>query len=114
MPQFEADLKVFAKFSEKHGDRDVPAAGRYRHVVYGIVVESEFRLNSVDEVSVGASEGNSHASIGVRFGSADYFRGRTDGLPADAEDWIRHVVLADGSVYVKVDDVFETDRKSVV
>ena len=118
MPQFEADLKVFAKFSEKHGDRDVPAAGRYRHVVYGIVVESEFRLNSVDEVSVGASEGNSDVSIRVRFGSADYFRDKTDGLPEDFDDWIRHVVLADGSVYVKVDGVFETvispDGRSVV
>lgn len=107
---------MFAKFSENHGDRDVPASGRYRHIVYGIVVESEFRLNSVDEISAGnASEAN---SIGVRFGSADYFRGKTDGLPADADDWIQHVVLADGGVYVKVDGVFETvissDGRSVV
>lgn len=103
--------------------RDHPLAGYgetrdasrvHRHLVYGIVVESEFRLNSVDEVP----DANEAASIRISFGSPDTFRQKDQGLPADRDDWIEHVVLPDGGVYMKLDGIFETlvaaDGRSVV
>lgn len=91
---------MFAKPSEDCSGRDVPAACVHRYLVYGIVVESEFRLNSVDEVT----EANAEASIRISFGS-DTFRQRARGLPADPDDWIQHVVLPDGGVYMKLDGI---------
>jgi hypothetical protein len=106
-------LKVFAKPSDDCGGRDVPAARVHWYLVYGIVVESEFRLNSVDEVT----EANAEPSIRISFGSGT-FRQRARGLPADSDDWIQHVVLPDGGVYMKLDGIFETlvsaDGSSVV
>ena len=106
-------MKVLARSSEDRSGRDVPAACVHRYRVYGIVVESEFRLNSVDEVT----EANAQASIRISFGS-DTFRQRARGLPADSDDWIQHVVLPDGGVYMKLDGIFETlvsaDGSSIV
>lgn len=47
-----------------------------------------------------------------------YFRQRVAGLTADPEDWIRHAVLQDGSVHMKIRGIFEAivaaDGRSVV
>ncbi len=94
---------MFAKPSEERGRRDVPASFVHRHLVYGVVVESEFRLNSIDEVP----EANAETTIRISFGSADIFRHSTQGRTADPDDWLQHAVLPDGGVYMKLDGVFE-------
>jgi len=94
-------LDIFAKPSE---DRDLPVTGGYRHVVYGVVVESEFRLASIDEVA----DRTAGAEIAIVLGSPAYFQARTAGLTHDPDDWFHHAVLPDGDVYIRVDEIFET------
>jgi hypothetical protein len=96
-------LKVFANTSEERGRRDVPASFVHRHLVYGVVVASEFMLNSIDQVP----EANAETAIRISFGSADDFRQRGQGRTADPDDWIEHAVLPDGGIYMKVEGVFE-------
>jgi hypothetical protein len=76
----------------------------YRYVIYGIVVQSEFRLTSVEE----ASDKDAEPVIAIALGSTDYFREKAPELSSHFDDWIKHVVLADGSVYIAVEEVFET------
>jgi len=76
---------------------------RHRYLVYGLVIETELPLTSVHEVAGG--EGG--ADITLLAGSADYFRAIVPGGVRDPDDWIEHVVLADGSVYMKSGEVFE-------
>jgi hypothetical protein len=107
-------LKVFAKPSEERRGRDGAGSFAYRHVVYGLVVESEFRLNSIDE----APDASARPSIRFSLGSADTFREKARGLPVDEDDWIQHAVLADGAIYMRLDGIFETlvsaDGRSVL
>src|SRR5215208_4946090 len=109
-----SDLKVFAKSSEERDGRDGTGSRAYRHLVYGLVVESEFRLNSIDDVP----QANAEPSIRISFGSPDIFRERSQGLPVDRADWIQHAVLPEGAIYMKLDGIFETlvsaDGRSVV
>jgi len=97
-------LQVVAKPSDHGGSRNIAAACVHRYLVYGIVVESEFRLNSVDDVC----ETSAEASIRISLASPDSFRRRARGLPADPDDWIQHAVLPDGGVYMKLEGMFET------
>jgi hypothetical protein len=87
---------------------------RYRYILYGIVVESDFRLTSVEE----AGRGDGAPAIEIAFGPVATFREKTPGLSPAFDDWIKHAVLADGSVYIAVDGIFETivsaDGKRVV
>jgi hypothetical protein len=76
---------------------------RHRYLVYGLVIESELPLTSVHE----AAGSESCADITLLAGSPDYFRAIVPGGARDPEDWIEHVVLDDGSVYMKSSDVFE-------
>ncbi len=76
---------------------------RHRYLVYGLVIESEMPLTSVHEVA--GDEGD--AGITLLAGSPEYFRAIEPGGPRDADDWIEHVVLGDGSVYMKSSEVFE-------
>lgn len=76
---------------------------RHRYLVYGLVIESEMPLTSVHEVA--GCEGD--AGITLLAGSPEYFRAIEPGGPRDPEDWIEHVVLGDGSVYMKSSEVFE-------
>jgi hypothetical protein len=94
-------LDTVAKPSE---DRAIPVTGGYRHVVYGVVVDSEFPLVSIDE----AVEGDGEASVSIVLGSAAYFRAKTAGLARDPEEWFHHAVLPDGDIYMRVDGIFET------
>ena len=85
-----------------------------RYMIYGLVVESELRLTSVDEVA----EREGEPALKVVFGSPDYFQTIKPASAPDPDDWVQHVVLADGSVYMKADVVFEAvispDGRNVV
>ena len=76
---------------------------RHRYLVYGLVIESELPLTSVHEAA--GSEGD--ADILLLAGPTDYFEAIVPGGPRDPDDWIEHVVLADGGVYLKSSEVFE-------
>ncbi len=76
----------------------------YRYLIYGLIVESELRLTSVDEAR---GEGEAPA-ISIVLGTPDYFAARRPLAAPDPLDWVQHVVLDDGSVYMKAEDVFET------
>jgi len=78
---------------------------RHRYLVYGLVIESELPLTSVHE----AAGSGACADITLLAGSPDYFRAIVPGGARDPEDWIEHVVLDDGSVYMKASDVFEAN-----
>jgi hypothetical protein len=105
--------QVFAKPSDDGGGRGVSAC-IHRYLVYGIVVESEFRLNSIE----GVSETSAEASLRFSLASAEHLRRGVPGLPADPDDWIEHAVLADGAVYMKLEGIFEilvsADGRSIV
>lgn len=83
-------------------------------MIYGLVVESELRLTSVDEVA----ERQGEPAISVVFGAPEYFQTVRPVSAPDPDDWVQHVVLPDGSVYMKVDVVFEAvispDGRNVV
>jgi ABC-type uncharacterized transport system YnjBCD ATPase subunit len=78
---------------------------RHRYLVYGLVIESELPLTSVHE----AAGSDGCADITLLAGSPDYFHAIVPGSTRDPEDWIEHVVLGDGSVYMKARDVFEAN-----
>ncbi len=75
-----------------------------RYVVYDLVVESEVRLTSVEQ----AADRGGDTDFSIALGSDDYFREKTSGTAVPDDEWIQHVVLADGSVYIRIDGVFET------
>lgn len=95
-------MNAFAKPSD---DRvGVPAPGVYRRQVYGLAVESAFPLTSVGDLADGAAL----PVIRLSLAPSDWLRRRVEGQVADPGDWIEHIVLADGSVYMKLDGIFET------
>ncbi|MDP2331899.1 MAG: hypothetical protein Q8M19_14510 [Reyranella sp.] len=94
-------MDIIAKSPE---DVNQPVAGHYRHVVYGVVVDSEFRLASIDE----APDRDADAAIRLVLGSPAYFQMKTAGLTRDPGEWFHHAVLPDGDVYIRVDEIFET------
>ncbi len=75
-----------------------------RYIVYGIVVDSEFPLTTVAEVSVG----HARADIRLELATAASFRAVSRDLPPSIDDWIQYFVLADGGVYIRVRDILET------
>lgn len=75
-----------------------------RYVVYGLVIESDLLLTSVDK-AVGA---RAEPAIRIVLGPPDYFHAAAGAASPDPDDWIQHVVLADGGIYVKVEGLFET------
>jgi hypothetical protein len=77
---------------------------RHRYLVYGLVIESELPLTSVHEAAGDAGS----ADLTLLAGSPDYFQAIAPGDTGDSEDWIEHVLLDDGSVYMKSNEVFET------
>ena len=80
-----------------------PASNRYRYSVYGITLASEFPLESIVEA---AEPGAPSIELALR--PSSHFRERVTGAPENADDWIRHAVLDDGSVYIWVNRVLET------
>ena len=77
---------------------------RYRYRVYGLVIESELRLTSVEEVA----DGEGATAITLGFAPPDYFRAIAPSRAPDPDDWVQHAILEDGSVYMKAAGVFET------
>lgn len=75
-----------------------------RYSVYGLVVESELPLSSVDRTT----EAHADAAFRIAVAPAPYFQARIAGISAASDDWVHHAVLPDGSVYMKVENVFET------
>lgn len=76
----------------------------YRYRIYGLVVESALWLSSVEETFDDAEP----PSIRISMAGEDFFAARRPNSPPDPLDWVHHVVLADGSVYMKAEEVFET------
>jgi hypothetical protein len=76
-----------------------------RHVyrLYGLAVESALKLTSA-EAWPGAGV---PPAVRIALGPPELFARKAAGLREDCEDWIRHVVLGDGSVYIRVNEVFE-------
>jgi hypothetical protein len=77
---------------------------RRRYLVYGLVIESDLPLTSVDEVA----DPHAEAVITIVRGMPDDFLVTVPEVKADPDDWIQHVVLADGRVHVRVGDLVET------
>ena len=73
-------------------------------MIYGLVIESELHLTSVDE----ATDEDGGAAIELAFGSPQELQAATPAVAADPDDWLRHVVLADGRLYIKLGNIFET------
>jgi len=78
--------------------------GAQRYVVYGLVIESDLLLTSVDK----AVDAQAEPSITIALGPPDYFHAAARGASPDPDDWIQHAVLADGGIYVKAEGLFET------
>lgn len=76
---------------------------KHRHAVYGIVVESQFRLSSIEE----SSEGNVQPAISIAWAPPGYFLAISKGLAPNPDDWFHHSVMPNGSIYMKADEVFE-------
>jgi hypothetical protein len=79
------------------------SAVRHRYRIYGLVVESELVLTSVEP----CSDATAVPEIEVVLGSEDLFGQRVAGLREDSEDWIRYTVLAGGDLYIRINQVFE-------
>jgi len=96
-------LDIVAKPPEDRKDRNIPVTGRYRYVVYGIVVESEFPLHSIEV----ADDPTADTAISIVLGPPAYFQAKPRVLAASPDDWFHHAVLPDGDVYIRADGIFE-------
>jgi hypothetical protein len=83
-------------------DRRQPDSHRY--IVYGTTVESEIPLTSVAE----CRQPNAPVSTRIVLGTDDYFRARSRDIAMDPDEWIQHVALPDGGLYLRAEGVFET------
>jgi ABC-type uncharacterized transport system YnjBCD ATPase subunit len=85
-----------------HPARRTVSSHGHRHLVYGLAIESDFALASVPSASAGGP------ALRLRLAPSGELRGRLGDLKSDPDDWIEHIVLADGAVYMKLDGIFET------
>ena len=76
---------------------------RRRHLVYGLVIESELPFTSVHDAA--GDEGP--ADIAILAGRPDYFEALASRESGDQEDWLEYAVLDDGRVYMRSNEVFE-------
>jgi hypothetical protein len=78
------------------------------YCVYGMAVASDVELGSLEPCDVAASQSATSQSV-VTLGmeSADFFRGITEGLTFDPEDWFQQAVLADGALYMRCEGLLE-------
>jgi hypothetical protein len=72
--------------------------------VYGDCIESGFCLATLGA----APSGPCRDPVFLDQADDAFFANRRPARPDDDEDWLRHAVLADGSVYIGDDEVFET------
>lgn len=86
-----------------HSARRTASSHGHRHLVYGLAIDSDFPLASVGAAS------SSPGGLRLRLVPAAQLAERVGvAAAADPDDWIEHIVLADGSVYMKLDGIFET------
>jgi hypothetical protein len=71
--------------------------------VYGMAVASDVELGSLEACNAAASQ--SAVTLGMK--SADFFRGITEGLTFDPDDWFQQAVLADGALYMRCEGLLE-------
>ena len=76
----------------------------HRYTVYGDCIESGFCLATLGAAPSPACRD----PIRLDHADDDFFASRRPARRAGDEDWLRHAVLADGSVYISDDEVFET------
>jgi hypothetical protein len=96
------DSEVGLKYEYDLMPDSMPDKVCHKYCLYGLVVESEPRLTSVKTCHDGRPP-----AITIVAAGDEFFERRAAGLRQDCEEWIRHTVLADGSVYMRVNDVFE-------
>lgn len=86
-----------------HSARRTASSHGHRHLVYGLEIESDFPLASV------AAAASASGGLRLRLVAPAELRGRVGAATAaDPDDWIEHIVLPDGAVYMKLDGIFET------
>jgi len=78
-------------------------ADDHRYRVYGIGVESDVELGSLETRGAVATE----TAVTLRVETADFFRGLTEGLTFDPQDWFQQAVLADGALYLRCEGLLE-------
>lgn len=76
----------------------------HRYTVFGDCIESGFCLATLGAAPSGAC----HDPIFLDQADDAFFASRRPARSDGDEDWLRHAVLADGSVYISDDEVFET------
>jgi hypothetical protein len=85
------------------GIRSEPSGGSlYRYAVYGLTVASDEPLVSLEPIAVTDDE----PAVTIAFTCRDDFTSIAAAIPHD--DWVAHAVLADGSVYLRADKIFES------
>lgn len=80
----------------------VSGNGGHKYRIYGLVVESALPLTSVE-----ACDNERAPAVTIVHARDDFLERWAGRLRRDCEEWIRHTVLADGSIYMKVNGVFE-------
>jgi len=75
---------------------------RHKYRIYGLVVESELALTSVEPC-----DETLPADISIVFGVPAEFERRAAGLRHDAEDVVRYLPLDDGGLYIRIAQAFE-------
>ena len=94
-------MNAVAKPASQHR----PSAGgrSHRYLVYGLALESDFPLISVEEAPAEGVE----TAIRLTQAPADSFRRRTESVAADPQAWSHHAILEGDAVYMKISGVFE-------
>lgn len=76
----------------------------HRYAVYGDCIESGFCLATLGAALPGACRD----PVFLEQADDAFFASRRPARPKGEVDWLRHAMLADGSVYISDDEVFET------
>jgi len=71
--------------------------------VYGMAVASDVELGSLEACDAAASQ----PTVTLGKGPADFFRGITEGLTFDPQDWFQQAVLADDALYMRCEGLLE-------
>jgi hypothetical protein len=75
---------------------------RHRYLIYGVTVESELALSSVEPWS-----GPGAADVSILSGTPAYFKQSAEGLRQDGEDSIHYTILGDDRLYIRISQVLE-------
>ena len=75
----------------------------HRYCVYGIGIESDVELGSLETHGPAASG----TVVTLRVETAGFFRSLTEGLAFDQQDWFQQIVLSDGALYMRGEGLLE-------